>query len=147
MEVGRPTKYKEEYNYQAYKLCLLGVTDKELSEFFNISESTLNLWKQEHLEFSESVNRGKLIADAEVAESFHKRAIGYTYEEETYEKGVHTKTVVKEVAPDPGAALNWLKNRQPNKWRDKHEVDHTTQGEKINIPPIIWANGNTSGQD
>ena len=29
---GRPTKYKEEYAEQAYKLCLLGATDKELSE-------------------------------------------------------------------------------------------------------------------
>jgi hypothetical protein len=34
MERGRPTKYKEEYNEQAYKLCLLGATDKELADFF-----------------------------------------------------------------------------------------------------------------
>lgn len=30
---------------------------------------------------------------------------------------------------------------------EKSEIDHTTGGEKINIPPIIWANGNTGGQD
>ncbi|TDR29009.1 hypothetical protein DES43_15215, partial [Aquamicrobium defluvii] len=28
------------------------------------------------------------------------------------------------VAPDPSAAMNWLKNRQPDKWRDKSEIDH-----------------------
>jgi hypothetical protein len=34
-----------------------------------------------------------------------------------------------------------------HEYTDKQELDHTSQGEKINIPPIIWANGNTSGQD
>ncbi len=34
--VGRPTKYKEEYAFQAEKLCRLGATDKEMADFFNI---------------------------------------------------------------------------------------------------------------
>ena len=42
---GRPTKYKDEYCEQAYKLCLLGATDKEMADFFQVSLSTLNLWK------------------------------------------------------------------------------------------------------
>lgn len=123
-DVGRPTKYDESYNEQGYKLCLLGFTDIELAEFFNVVEDTINEWKRVHPEFSVSVNRGKAIADAEVAQSFHKRAVGYSYEEETYEGGELTKTVVKEMAPDSGAALNWLKNRQPNKWRDKHVLSN-----------------------
>ena len=40
---GRPTKYKEEYAEQAYKLCLLGAKDKEMADFFQVSLSTLNL--------------------------------------------------------------------------------------------------------
>ena len=35
---GRPTEYKEEYNEQVYKLCLLGAKDKELADFFNVEE-------------------------------------------------------------------------------------------------------------
>jgi hypothetical protein len=116
---GRPTKYDEGYNEQAYKLCLLGFTDAELAEFFEVHEDTINEWKTVYEEFSVSVKRGKAIADAEVAVSFHKRAVGYSYEEETYEGGELTKTVVKEMAPDAGAALNWLKNRQKTKWADK----------------------------
>jgi hypothetical protein len=140
---GRPTKYKEEFNVQAYKLCLLGHTDKELAEFFEVSEDTIYEWKKVHPEFSEAVTRGKTIADAEVAHSFHKRAIGYKYDEVTFEKIgekeevedpddliksvelYKKKIVTKEVAPDPGAALNWLKNRQPAKWRDKQEIEHS----------------------
>lgn len=36
---GRPTKYKEEYTDQAYKLCLLGATDKEMADFFERDRS------------------------------------------------------------------------------------------------------------
>ncbi len=33
--------------------------------------------------------------------------------------------VDKQVAPDTGAAAFWLKNRKPETWRDKHEVEHS----------------------
>lgn len=142
--MGRPSKYIEDYNEQAYKLCLLGATDAELADFFEVSEKTINTWKGKHEEFLQSVTRGKIIADAEVAHSFHKKAKGYSYVESTYEdKGKDdlslTKEVHKEMPPDAGAALNWLKNRQPKKWRDKQEYDHTSKGEKIeSITPIMW---------
>jgi len=44
-KTGRPTKYDEKYNEQAYKLCLLGASDKDMADFFQVTESTLNLWK------------------------------------------------------------------------------------------------------
>lgn len=127
---GRPTMYKDEYADQAYKLCLLGHTDAELATFFGVAESTINEWKLAHEEFSESVTRGKILADADVAVSFFKRATGYTYPAEKvfqYEGGVVRASVEAVVLPDPGAALNWLKNRQPDKWRDKkeHDINHS----------------------
>lgn len=36
---GRPTKYKKEYDDQAFKLCLLGATDKEIADFFEVNRS------------------------------------------------------------------------------------------------------------
>ena len=126
---GRPSKYKEEYSEQAYELYLLGCTDKEVADFFEVSEVTINAWKKKHPEFLKSVKDGKIVADGKVAKSLHKRATGYSYKETTREerKGELkiTKVVEKEVVPDSGAALNWLKNRQPNKWRDKKEVEHS----------------------
>jgi hypothetical protein len=79
-DVGRPSSYVARYAEQAYKLCLLGATDKEMADIFGISESTLNLWKQVHPEFSESITRGKHDADANVAERLYQRAMGYSHE-------------------------------------------------------------------
>lgn len=139
MPAGRPTKYDPGYHpNKAYQLCLLGLNDEELAKIFDIAKSTLNEWKKEHEQFSDSVNAGKDLADAEIAESFHKRAKGYRYEEVTYEKIVlednkedaidseayRKRVVTKELPPDAGAALNWLKNRQPKKWRDKIDYEH-----------------------
>lgn len=130
---GRPTDYKPEYCEQVEKLCKLGATDEEIAAFFEVHKDTIYEWQKKHPKFSDSVKAGKVIADAEVANSLHKRAVGYKFDEETYEKGVHTKTVTKEVAPDPGAALNWLKNRQPKLWRDKQEIDvRTPEGITVN---------------
>ena len=36
--------------------------------------------------------------------------------------------VTKHYPPDPTAAIFWLKNRQPDTWRDKVEVDQTVSG-------------------
>jgi hypothetical protein len=74
-----------------------------------------------------SVQKGKTIADAEVADSFHKRATGFIKEdcEEVfqYQGEVIRAKIKKYFPPDAGAALNWLKNRQKDKWRDKHDLE------------------------
>lgn len=123
---GRPTLYKEEYNNLAYKFCLLGATDVELADFFEVEEKTINNWKTDHIEFLQSVTRGKTIADAEIANSFYNKAKGYDLPSEKvfqYEGMIIRADTTTHYPPDAGAALNWLKNRQPKKWRDKTEVD------------------------
>ena len=76
---GRPTEYKAEYVEQAYKLCLLGHTDRELGGFFGVAETTINNWKLAHPEFFEAIINGKEVADAEVAASLYQRAKGYSH--------------------------------------------------------------------
>lgn len=119
---GRPTKYKPELCKDAYKLCLLGFTDKQLAEFFEVAESTLNLWKLEYPEFSESLKRGKDIADAEVIDSLFKRCVGYTHEEDKifqYEGIPVIVPTTKHYPPDPLSCFYWLNNRQRGKWSNK----------------------------
>lgn len=129
MAGGRPSKYKENTAEQAYKLCLLGATDKELADFFEVAESTFNLWKKEHIEFSESLKRGKQIADANVAHKLYHRAIGYEHQElitASFQGQItDTMKVTKHYAPDPTAAIFWLKNRQPKVWRDRTQTEIT----------------------
>ena len=36
---------------------------------------------------------------------------------------VITKEITKEVVPDTTAQIFWLKNRKPEKWRDKRVID------------------------
>jgi len=129
IKTGRPTKYDEKYNEQAYKLCLLGASDKDMADFFGVTESTLNLWKIEHKVFSESLTRGKLGADANIAKSLYHRAKGYEHKETitaTFQgKITDTMEVIKHYPPDTPAATLWLKNRQPKLWRDKVDVELT----------------------
>ena len=44
-KIGRPSAYKTEYVDKAYKLCLLGATDKQMADISGVAESTFNLWK------------------------------------------------------------------------------------------------------
>jgi len=123
---GRPSKYKTEYAEQAYKLCLLGATDAEIADFFEVDEATVNRWKNDYPEFCESIKRGKTPADAEVAASLYKRATGYkvnTVKVFQFQGEPVIVPVVEEIAPDTGAAMAWLKNRRKQNWRDKQDVD------------------------
>ena len=124
---GRKSEYRIEYADQALKLSLLGATDKELSEFFSVSEQTLNKWKTDYPEFLESLKKGKNIADANVASRLYNRAIGYNCKATKFAtsngKITDSKEFIEHYPPDTTAAIFWLKNRQPEKWRDKKEVD------------------------
>lgn len=127
-EMGRPTKYQDKYAEQVYKLCLLGLTDKELADFFEVDESTVNNWKLQHPDFLESIKKGKGYADAHVADRLYQRAMGYEHDEDQIFQYQGEPVVVptkKHYAPDTAAGIFWLKNRQPSKWRDKIETEIT----------------------
>jgi hypothetical protein len=125
---GRPSKYKAEYADQAYKFCLLGATDARLGEFFGVSEQTINAWKTNHPQFLESVKRGKEIADAEIAYSLFQRAKGYSHKAVKIfnnQGEIIVEPYTEHYPPDTGAAMAWLKNRQPANWRDKQDIEHS----------------------
>jgi hypothetical protein len=125
---GRPTDYREEYCEQAEKLCKLGATDKELADFFDVAESTINEWKLAHAEFSESLKKGKTLADANVADRLYQRAMGFEHDSEeikVIDGSIERVEVRKVYPPDTVAAIFWLKNRQKKKWRDKTETGLT----------------------
>ena len=113
----------------ARKFCLLGANDERLAQLFDVSEVTINAWKKEFPEFLKSLKEGKDIADANVANSLYHRALGYSHPEDDIRamngEIVITPTV-KHYPPDTAAATLWLKNRQPNVWRDK--VENTVNG-------------------
>lgn len=132
--MARPTRYRAEYAEQARKLCLLGATDKDLADFFEVVETTIDNWKKAHPEFLGAMKKGKQLADATVADRLYKRATGYEHDAvKIFNNGGEAMEVpyVERYAPDTTAAIFWLKNRQPANWRDKQHVDHTSNGETI----------------
>lgn len=125
---GRPTAYKPQYAKQAAKLAELGATDIELAQFFEVNTLTIYRWRHTHPEFCKAVRTGKEFADERVERSFYNRAVGYSFESEKlfHHQGIITRAdVIEHLPPDPGAALNWLKNRRPNTWRDKVDIEHS----------------------
>lgn len=131
---GRPSKYKVEYVDQAYKYCLLWATDAQLGEFFEVSEVTINNWKEEYEEFSLALKRGKAMADAQVAASLYKLATGYERDEVKIFQHQGEPVLVPHkayYAPNTTAVMTWLKNRQPGRWRDKQDIDLTSKGKSV----------------
>lgn len=130
--MSRPTSYKEDYVKLAYNYCIMGADDKKLAEFFEVTVTTVNNWKNQYPEFLESIKKGKDIYDTGTVEkSLLDRANGYTHEEvklfqfydkESGEVKIKEHTIAKHYPPDPTSMIFWLKNRNPARWRDKMEL-------------------------
>ncbi len=126
--MARPSKYKPEFAAQAAKLCLLGATDAQLADFFEVSVSTINLWKVQHSAFSESIRVPKDLADERVEQSLFRRAMGYEHDEvdiKVVDKEIVMTPIRKYYPPDTTAMIFWLKNRNPEQWRETKAVELT----------------------
>lgn len=123
---GRPTEYRARFAGEARRLCLLGATNEDLAEFFGVSTVTLNNWMHAHRRFLHAIQRGRERADARVAKSLYRRALGYSHRAVKimqHEGKPLVVPFVEHYPPDTAAASLWLRNRQPKRWRDKQEVE------------------------
>lgn len=108
-----------------------GLTIEQIANNLGISKVTLYKYMNEHIELSERLKKGKEVIDIEVENALLKRALGYKYDEVTKELNEDTgelevtKVVTKEVQPDTTAQIFWLKNRKPEDWRDRKEIEHS----------------------
>lgn len=80
-----------------------GLTDEQISNNIGISRSTLAEWKKKYEDISDTLKKGKEVVDYQVENALLRNAI----------KG------------DTTAQIFWLKNRRPDKWRDKRDVEHS----------------------
>ena len=129
---GRPTAYRPEYAKQVHALCLLGATNADLARIFGVGITTVDRWIAAHDEFRGALKSGRDEADAQVAKSLYRRALGYSHKAVkiiTVASGNNQGSVVEEVPyierypPDTVAAIFWLKNRRPDLWRDKQSLE------------------------
>ena len=99
-KIKRPARIEDVNLEQVEIIASLGLTDEEIAVILGISPRTLNYWKKNPA-FLQSLKRGKLKADFQITKSLYEKA----------KNG------------DTTAIIFWLKNRRPDLWRDKREVE------------------------
>jgi hypothetical protein len=141
---GRPTEYKPQYSKIAFQMALIGATDAEMAAAFEVSEQTVNSWKQKYPKFLESIKEGKLKADSAVAASLYKRAMGFhvpAVKLFNSEAGVIEHQYQEYYPPDTTAAIFFLKNRRPAQFRQNPEIALTVSNDvqvDLGKPPEEW---------
>jgi hypothetical protein len=130
---GRPSGYKPEFAEQARRLCSIkAFTDMELAQFFGCAVASIYNWKKEHPEFVDAIKSGKNDPDARVEAGLFERAIGYKCPETKvflHEGKPVMVDMEKHYAPDPVAAIFWLVNRRPDRW--KRNVDDSAGDDAV----------------
>lgn len=136
-KVGRRGKYEdwldEDSLLKVQGWARDGLSNEQIAHNMGITFQTLYKWQDKYSELREALKKGKEVVDREVENALLKRALGYEYDEVTQEPvtdkdtGITemrvTKRVTKQIVPDVTAQIFWLKNRKPQEFRDKHDVD------------------------
>lgn len=91
------------YEYKEKKSVSVEMSDQE---FYAVRSAAIQKYKYEHPE-----------ATMEEIRAFELGIPKY--------KMIVVEEKTKEVAPDTTAQIFWLKNRRPDKWRDKQDIEHS----------------------
>lgn len=86
-----------------------GLTDEQVANNMGINPSTLYDWKKKYPKISDTLKKSKDVVDRMVENALFKNAI----------EGNTT------------AQIFWLKNRKPDKWREKPGYEDTSELEKL----------------
>lgn len=114
-----------------------GLTDEQIAKNVGIAPRTFYEWAERFPQMAQALKKGKAPVDIEVENALLKRATGYTVKLKKPIKVKTTKRVTGKgevteerieyvdeeqyIPPDTTAQIFWLKNRRPDKWRDKRE--------------------------
>ena len=140
-----------------------GLTDKQIStQKIGINEATFCRWKERFPQLTQALKRGKAPVDFKVENALLKSALGH---KETVRKAIKVKTekqkvgegkIVEEhieyvdeevyIPPQVVAQIFWLKNRRPDKWKDKVEQTVITEVEDL-TPLVEMLNGTENEED
>lgn len=80
-----------------------GLSNKQIAKNIGINEGTFYEWQKAHPKFKEAVKKGKEVIDREVENALFNRAI----------------------EGDATSMIFWLKNRKPQEWNDRRQVEHS----------------------
>lgn len=105
MSGGRPSKYDPAFCDQVRSFLKEGYSVAAFAGSIGVAVSTVNLWRNEHSEFSDAVKDGQAAAIL----WWENRA----------------RAVAAGEDGNPTLVIFGLKNRAPDEWRDKTETEHS----------------------
>lgn len=120
-----------------------GLSDEQICLKMHIAKDTYYRWMNTFAEFSDAIKRGKAPVDVQVENALLKSALGHTV---TLKKPIKVKVekqlagkgkIVEErieyaeeevyIPPQAVSQIFWLKNRRPDKWRDRPQEGTNTE--------------------
>jgi hypothetical protein len=120
-----------------------GLPYEDIAHNVGISVSTLKEWRNKYPAISEALSRAREVADIRLENSMYQQATGYTYDEiikvpklnpETGKvELVIDKVITRWMAPDYRATSFLMRNRMPEKWRDKPPEMETERGDSVEV--------------
>ena len=116
-----------------------GLTYAELAQSMGIHRDTLRVWIESHPAISDAIKSGRMMARQAIENALFKRATGYVVEDvdevqefkgELVDGKPRNGTVTKRetrhrrnVPPDTGAIIFYLKNRMGERYTDRRVVE------------------------
>ena len=112
MPAGRPSKYDPKYCDLIIEHMSQGASATSFAASIDVCRATITEWADKHPEFLAAVKRGKSKCAAWWEAQGRLGAMG-------------------EAKVNPTLVIFGLKNMAADDWRDKQEIDHTSNGETI----------------
>ncbi len=107
-----------------------GLIDEQIAHNLGIGVATFYEWQKRYPEFRDALKKNKEVVDREVENALLKSALGFTYTEQVVTNKGDVVEIVRQQMPSVTAQIFWLKNRKPDQFRDKREVEHRTDPEQ-----------------
>lgn len=132
--VGRPSGFNEAIKEKIIELAKQGKTNPQIAEIIGVHVRTIENWQGKYPDLLWAVREAKQLADELVEASLFAKCAGYSHKEVKvfqYEGEIITHEIEKHYPPDTQAMMFWLRNRQPDRWREKQDAPQTPEAQKL----------------
>lgn len=122
-----------------------GCTDDELAFSFGLDPKIIRSWRKLYPSFDKAIEEGRTVADLQVVEALHKKAIGYSYDKDVVVrngKEVYIEQMEHVVEPEFQSIKFWLSNRDGERW-NKAATQLRVGGTKDDMPIGIGVKSET----
>ena len=113
-----------------------GLTDQQIADKIGIKRTTIYAWRDKYKDFDDAYKKGSEVSLVEVENALYKSAIGYDVTETEQEEVTYPDDTVltrkrarkRHIPPNTGALCFLLKNRMPEKWKDRQLIESQNDG-------------------